>query len=203
MTFRRTTSHQTASHTVSTSHSRLVLATALFLLLLAPRLGASSVPEPPAHIPEIHTLSFSGDLVNLPSMLQGGKVAILILGFSKGARTQATLWGRRLPTDYFYSPDVLYFELPMLQSVPRLLRGAVLRAIKSGVSARSQPHFAPLTADEPRWRSLVRYNQPDDAYVVLIDSSGLVRAQFQGEPTDASYGELKRHVEQLRASPAN
>lgn len=159
----------------------------------------SSPPPPPApHIPEVHTLSFSGDRVDLPQMLEG-KVAILILGFSKGARTQATLWGRRLPTDYFYSPDVLYFEMPVLQSVPRLLRGPVLHSIKSEVSARSQPHFAPLLTDEAHWRSLVHYSTPDDAYVLIVDGKGVVRAQLQGEPTDVTYQDLKRRVEQLLA----
>ncbi len=187
---------------------------ALALLLLLATSGfasASPTPVPPApvaepnlaaRIPEVSTLSFSGDLVNLPSMLVGGKVAILILGFTKGARTQATLWGRRLPTDYLYSTDVLYFEMPVLESIPRVLRGAVLRAIKADVSLRSQSHFAPLTNDEKRWRSLVHFREPNDAYVLLVDSSGLVQAQLQGAPTDATYQELKRRVDQLRTSPA-
>ncbi len=179
------------------------------LLLLAPFLllsdlqaaTPSAASRTSQRIPDIHTTSFSGELVDLPAMLQG-KIAILILGFSKGSRTQATLWGRRLPTDYFYSPDVLYFEMPVLEAVPRLLRGAVLRSIKSEVSARSQPHFAPLTTDEGRWRTVVHYNQPKDAYVLVVDSNGLVQAQFQGEPTDASYQELKRRVEQLQSTSA-
>lgn len=172
----------------------------LTLLLLALVAHATPPAALAQHIPDVHTLSFSGDRIDLPVMLAGGKVAILVLGFSKGSRTQAALWGRRLPTDYLYSPDVLYFEMPMLEAVPRLLRGAVLRSIKSEVSARSQPHFAPLTSDEQRWRSLVRYNQPDDAYVLLIDSTGLVRAQFQGEPSDATYQELKHRVDQLQST---
>ncbi len=180
---------------------RFVPCIAVLLLFLASSRCVFAVqPAPVAPpIPEVHVLSFSGDRVDLPAMLEG-KVAILILGFSKGARTQATLWGRRLPTDYFYSSDVLYFEMPMLEAIPRLLRGAVLRSIKSEVSARSQPHFAPLTSEEQRWRSLVHYTKPDDAYVVLIDSTGRVRAQFQGDPTDAKYQELKRNVEDLLTS---
>ncbi len=178
----------------------LVLSASFLLLLLAPGLTVAAPLPPPApaapHIPEVHVLSFSGDRVDLPAMLEG-KVAILILGFSKGARTQATLWGRLLPTDYFYSSDVLYFEMPVLEAVPRLLRGAVLRSIKSEVSTRSQPHFAPLTSDEQRWRSLVHYSRPDDSYVLLVDSTGRVRAQFQGAPTDITYQELKRKVDQL------
>jgi hypothetical protein len=172
------------------------------LILLTQTLQVAAATPAPASIPEVHVLSFSGDRVDLPSMLTG-KVAILILGFSKGARAQATLWGRRLPTDYFYSPDVLYFEMPMLASVPRLLRGAVLHTIKSEVSVRSQPHFAPLTSDEARWRTLAHYKEPDDAYVLLVDSSGAIRAQFHGEPTDSSYQELKRNVEQFRAIPSH
>lgn len=174
-------------------------AAALALLALLPTLHALA-PDPPApHIPDVHVLSFSGDRVDLPAMLEG-KVAILVLGFSKGARAQATQWGRRLPTDYFYSPSVLYFEMPVLASIPKLLRPAVLHSIKSEVSARSQPHFAPLTSDEPRWRSLVHYSHPDDAYVLLVDSKGSIRAQFQGEPTDAAYQALKARVDQLTAS---
>ena len=172
----------------------------LALLLFAPGAvcGYAQV-SPAAHIPEVHTLSFSGDRVDLPEMLQG-KIAILVLGFTKGARAQATQWGRRLPTDYFYSPDVLYFEMPILASVPRLLRPAVLRSIKSQVSARSQPHFAPLTADEQRWRSLVHYSTPDDAYVVLVDTHGAVKEQIHGAPTDASYQALKQRVDELLAA---
>ncbi len=135
-------------------------------------------------------------------MIGKGKVAILVLGFSKAARSEATAWGRRLPTDYFYSSNVFYFELPVLEAVPRLLRGAVLHSIKSEVSALSQPHFAPLTADEQHWRALVHYTRPDDAYVLLIDHTGRVEAQFQGQPTDASYQELKRRVEQLLSTSA-
>ncbi len=185
----------------STHPLRQTLSSALAftLLLLAPALRSESPTAAAQHIPEVHTTSFSGDLVDLPSMLQG-KVAILVLGFSRGARQQTTLWGRRLPTDYFYSPDILYYEMPVLQSVPRLLRGAVLRSIKSEVSPRSQPHFAPLTTDEQQWRSIVHYNQPDDAYVVLVDGTGLVRAQFHGQPTDAIYQELKHRVDQLQAA---
>ncbi len=175
---------------------------ALALVLLVAVSGtrfATAEAAPAERIPEVHTLSFSGDRVDLPEMLQG-KIAILVLGFSKGARAQATQWGRRLPTDYFYSPDVLYFEMPILESVPRVLRGAVLRSIKSQVSARSQPHFAPLTTGEQRWRSLVHYSKPDDAYVVLVDTHGLVKAQIQGAPTDGSYQELKRRVDELLAA---
>lgn len=188
-----------------TPSPRLRPALALSLLLLAPILRAAppaAPARPSQRIPDVHTTSFSGDLVDLPAMLQG-KLAILILGFSKSSRTQATLWGRRLPTDYFYSPDVLYFEMPVLEAVPHLLRGAVLRSIKSEVSARSQPHFAPLVSDEQRWRAVVHYNRPNDAYVLLVDSNGLVQAQFQGEPTDATYQELKRRIEQLQSASPN
>ncbi len=182
--------------TPSPQHTRRHLAAiVLAFALCVPTLHAAD-PSPAAHIPEVHTLSFSGDRVDLPQMLDG-KVAILVLGFSKSARTQATAWGRRLPTDYFYSPDVLYFEMPVLESVPRLLRGAVLRSIKSDVSTRSQPHFAPLITDEVRWRSLVHYSKPDDAYVLLVDSKGVVHAQLQGEPTDTSYQELRQSVDKL------
>ena len=176
----------------------------LALLLLCPALSATLPPEDaPARIPDVHTTSFSGVPVDLPSMLSGGRLAVLVLGFSKDSRTQATLWGRRLAADYLNAPDVLYFEMPVLESVPRLLRGVVLRSIKSDVSARAQPHFAAVLTEEQRWRSLAHYNRPEDAYVLLVDSSGVIRSQLQGEPTDAAYAGLKRQIQQLRTPPSN
>ena len=158
---------------------------------------ASFAARAEAHIPAVHGTTFSNTRVDLPEALHG-KVAILVVGFSQGSRDAVTVWGKKLATDYYDSPDILYYEMPMLASVPKFMRGFVEGRIKSAVSDRGKPHFLPITDDEPEWRSLAHYSAPDDPYVLLVDSQGAIRWQTQGTPTDATYATLKQQVEALR-----
>ena len=149
-------------------------------------------------IPEIHGKTFADTPVDLPAILHG-KVGILVLGFSQDSRDAVTVWGTKLATDYEDSSAVLYYEVPVLASVPKLLRGFVTGRIKAAVAERGKPHFLPLTEDEPAWRALVHYQAANDPYVLLVDSTGTVRWQTQGPPTNATYAALKRQVETLQS----
>jgi hypothetical protein len=159
--------------------------------------GASSAWAQSGRIPETHGTALSGDPVALPDVLRG-KVGVLVLGFSHGSRDTVTEWGRRLAAEYRASPAVLYYEMPVLEGVPRLIRGYVLKSIRSSVPEAMQTRFVPLMTDEAAWRSLVRYSKPNDAYVLLVDGDGTIRWQTEGVATDASFGLVKQQVEALR-----
>jgi hypothetical protein len=148
-------------------------------------------------IPEVHGTSFTGAAVNLPEALQG-KAGVLVIGFSQGSRDAVTVWGKKLAGDYYDSPAVAYYEMPVLASVPKLMRGFVAGRIKASVSDRGRPHFVPLFDNEDAWRRLVHYTAPDDAYVLIVDGSGAVRWQMQGQATDAAYAVLKLKLEMLQ-----
>jgi len=170
--------------------------------LLASRLEARShaAEPPPPHIPIVHATTLSGDAVDLPQALNG-KTGILILGFSQHSRDQVTPWGKRLAADYLAAPDILYFEMPILAAVPRLLRPMVLHSLKSSVPDRAQPHFLPVTENESQWRTIAHYtaDHADDAYLLIVDQAGRVLWQTQGTPTDATYATLKHQVDTLRS----
>jgi hypothetical protein len=150
-------------------------------------------------IPPVHGATFSGSPVDLPADLRG-KVGVLVIGFSQGSRGDVTVWGKRLAEDYYDSPAVLYYEMPVLASVPKLMRGFVTGRIKAEVSDRGKTHFLPLDDHEPEWRTLTHYAVPDDAYVLLVDSSGVIRWQEHGPATDAAYAALRQQVEALRGA---
>jgi hypothetical protein len=168
---------------------------ALFLLVSPAALASGTNPGP--QIPSVHGTTFSDNKVDLPEDLQG-KVGILVVGFSTGSRDAVTDWGKKLAADYFDSPNVLYYEMPVLASVPKMMRGFVQGRIKSSVSDRGKPHFLPLIDNEMSWRALAHYNKPDDPYILLVDGNGRVRWQSQGPPTDATYATLKQQVDTLR-----
>lgn len=161
---------------------------AIFLPLLTGPIAAH-----PQSIPPIHAESLAGNTVILPADLHGHP-AILILGLSRGSQDQVAAWGKRLATEYNDAATVQFYELAMLASVPRPIRGFVIRSMKKSVPSRAQPRFLPLTSDEAAWRTLARYNGGDDAAILLIDGHGTLLWQTHGPPTDTALQELHRHL---------
>ncbi len=146
-------------------------------------------------IPSLTGTTFAGAAIHLPADLKGHS-GILVLGFSQGSRDAVTVWGKRLATDYYTSPTVLYFELPVLASVPKLLRGLVEGRIRATVSDRGKTHFLPVTDDEAVWRAVAAYDaaKPDAPYVLLVDSEGRVRWRTSAPPTEATYAALQHEL---------
>jgi hypothetical protein len=153
------------------------------------------------HIPDVRGTSFSNEAVNLPEALKG-KVGVLVLGFSKSSGELSKGWGERLSATYRGSQEVMYFQMPVLESVPKLIRGMVVKSIKSGVPESEQSHFIPMFSDEPAWKKIVRYANADDAYVLVVDGDGRVRWQTSGKVSDAGFVMLKEQVAALQAQSA-
>jgi hypothetical protein len=165
--------------------------------MLIPLIVLSTSLSPAANIPPVHGTTFADVKVDLPEALHG-KVGIFIIGFSQDSREAVTAWGKKLANDFYDSPTVAFYEMPVLASVPKLLRGFVEGRIKASVSDRGKPHFLPITENESAWRSLVHFSDPNLPYIVLVDEQGTVRWQTQGALTDATYATLKQQVDTLR-----
>lgn len=183
---------------MSTRWPKLVPALALLATLLFPAPGSAADAAPPrSRIPEVHTTSLTGQSVDLPAQLAAQNGAVLVLGFSKDARSEARDWGRRLAVDFATDRSVLYYEMPVLASVPRLLRPWVLRQIAAEVSDRGKPHFAPILSNESEWRALARVQNAGSAYVLLLNHNGDVVSTRSGALTESAYAELRHEIELL------
>jgi hypothetical protein len=169
--------------------------------LIAALVAATSASCFAARIPEVHGTSLSNETVNLPEALEG-KTGILVLGFSRGSRDGVSGWGKRLAADYRRSPGVVYYEMPVLASVPGLMRGLVVRSMKSSVPERAQSRFVPITDKEPAWRTIVHYGASDDPYLLVVNGQGDVIWQTQGQPTDSAYAALKQRIDASNANTA-
>jgi hypothetical protein len=159
--------------------------------------AVTSAQRTGVRIPEVHATSFSNEAVNLPEGLRG-KVGVLVLGFSRDSREADAAWGKRLAVDYGESPTLVYYEMPVLAAVPRMVRGLIVKSIKSSVPAKEQARFVVILENEAAWKTVTHYERPDDPYVLVVDSQGSVVWQTQGAATDAAYADLKQHVEALR-----
>lgn len=160
-------------------------------------LGCQAQAQTPAQMPPIHGTALNGEKVDLPEGLKG-KVAVMVLGFSHDSRDNVAAWGKRLAGVYKGSASVLYFEMPMLESVPGIIRGFVTKKIGESVPDTEKGHFVPVLEHEKDWKKLTGYKSGDDAYMVVVDSTGAVRWKLQGAASDANEAELKRQVEAAR-----
>ncbi len=170
------------------------------LLLLWPGGPILSAQAPPPAIPALHASSLSGVPIHLPDALKG-KTGVLVLGFEGAAQAQVSAWGRRLHDDFSRADDVVFYELPVIAAVPSLLRGVVLRSMRSAVPAVAQGRCVPVTGDEPVWRSVAGYTKPGDAYVLLVSGDGHILDRLHGDATDELYLRLKREIDDRRKSP--
>jgi len=147
-------------------------------------------------IPKTQGTTLSGTAVALPDALKG-KVGVLVVGFSHASQGQVAAWGKRLTAEYGQSAGVMYFEVPMLAGAPKMLRGMIVKSMGKSVPEAERPHFLPMMEGEAAWRAVAHYDKPDDAYVLLVDSTGMVHWQTEGDATDSAYAGLKQQVETL------
>jgi hypothetical protein len=161
---------------------------------LALLMGSMAARAQSGRIPETHATSLAGTAVTLPEDLRG-RVGVLVIGFSKSSGDVCKGWGQRLAESYRNSHEVAYYQMPVLESVPKLIRGMVVKSIKSGVPEAEQTHFIPMFSDESAWQKAAHYGNADDAYVLVVDPQGTVRWQTSGKVTDAGFAVLKQKVE--------
>ena len=144
-------------------------------------------------IPKIEGDSLAGHHVVLPEAASG-KVAVLILGFSKASKTPTSEWGHRIETDFASNSAVVLYQLPVLESVPGLVRGMVISSMKKGVPENRRDYFVPVLHGEAELKKLVSYQGPDDAYLILLDRNGAITYQTHGNLSEPSYADMRQHI---------
>jgi hypothetical protein len=156
----------------------------------------SSLAQSFAPLPKIEGENLSGHKVVLPDAA-AGKVAVLIFGFTKASKLQTGAWADTLQADFVARTDVLLYQLPVLEDVPRILRSIVISGIRKGVAENKRDRFIPVLQGEADLKKLVHYKEPDDAYLVVLDRAGSIVQQMHGAFNDANYGVTKMAIDSL------
>src|ERR1035437_9462974 len=114
-------------------------------------------------LPKIEGESLAGHHVALPDAVSG-RVAVLVLGFSKASKTPTSAWGQRIEADFASSSVFVLYQMPVLEDVPGFVRGMVISGMKKGVPEDQRAYFVPVLHGESGLKKLVNYKDPDDAY---------------------------------------
>jgi hypothetical protein len=142
-----------------------------------------------AVLPLIGGQSLTDKPVQLPDAARG-KPALLVFSFSKQAGNDARLWSARFRRDATANKSALYFNLIVLESVPRLLRGMVSSSIKSGMPAALHDRSIRVFHGEAEWKRRLNVSNDGYAYLVVLDSDARVQAIKHGPFSEAAYNEI-------------
>jgi|SRR5579862_379040 len=167
----------------------------LFHLLSFVTLLISAKAQDTAPIPAIEGESFAGQHVVLPDAV-AGKVAVLVVGFTKASKGPTTAWADKLLAEFGTHQEFVLYQLPVLEDVPKFIRGMVISGIKKGVPQDKRDHFVPILQKEAELKKFVHYNEADDAYVVVLGRSGETLALSHSKGVgDVNYERVRGTIE--------
>lgn len=147
-------------------------------------------------MPKVEGESLAGHHIVLPDAASG-KVAVLIFGFTKASKGPTAAWAKKISTDFASQLAFVLYQLPVLEDVPRFVRGMVISGIRKGVPEETRDHFVPILNGEADLKKLVSYKEQDDAYLVVLNREGKIVTQMHGPVADAGYAPLKTQLESL------
>jgi hypothetical protein len=147
-------------------------------------------------MPRAEGENLAGRRVVLPDDAKG-KIAVLVFGFTKASKGPTSAWGDKIFSEFGTQQGFALYQLPVLENVPRFIRGMVISGMKKGVKESMRDHFVPILQGESELKKLVSYKEPDDAYLIVLDPSGQIAQQKRGPFSDAAYEQLRKEIQTL------
>jgi hypothetical protein len=166
------------------------LAVSRYLVLFSWLLATAAAQQ----FPRLQEESLAGTQVVLPDAASG-KLAVLILGFSRNSSKPTGEWAKRIYQDFGRNPGVVIYQLAVLQDVPRLFRGMITSGIKKELPENQRATFLAVVQQEEELKKLVGYKEQDDAYLVLLDRSGTIAYQAHAMSLDPGYAALQTRIQ--------
>ena len=143
--------------------------------------------------PRLAEENLDGQQVVLPDAASG-KVAVFVMGFSK---TPTEEWAKRVQSDFGKASGFALYQMPVLEAVPKMIRGMVISGIKKGVPENERANFVPVLHNEDALKKLVGFKGDDDAYIVVLDRTGKISYQTHGASVGPGYAGLNAQVRSL------
>ncbi len=168
------------------------------LTVLPPGTRAELVKAPGATVPSGQVSTLDGHSLNLPRDLPA-RATVLIIGFGRHSQDATTAWEKPVRLQLAHLPAIGFYDLAVIAEVPAFLRSLVIGRIRKAVPPVLQPNFIALTGNEDVWKQFAGFapDQPEAAYVVLVDAAGRVRWTTHAAYTSAGFGQLTQAAQQV------
>jgi hypothetical protein len=170
-------------------------------LLVALMLTATSVAGQDATVqvgqplPVLRGDLLTGAAVELPAAASG-KVTLLLLGFTYGARSEVEAWSVRFRGTFARDPRVTFFEVPMLGGLARAGRWFIDSGMRKGTPKEFHGNVLTVYSDVGDWKKRIGYDPKREsaAYLILLGPDGIVRWLHTGPVEDVSFDALSTAV---------
>jgi ATP10 protein len=153
--------------------------------ILAMLLAGSLVGE---QFPRVEGENLLGQKTTLPDAA-AGHPTVVVIGFTRASQNQTKSWAASV------REDLSTYSVAVLEDAPRLVRGMTVRGMKSGVPEDQREHFVVIYRNEKELKQVAGFDNPDDAYVLLLDKDGAIHWRFHGAVTDAAIEELRSRAD--------
>ena len=157
--------------------------------------------KPGDPLPEIKGELLSGHSAILPGAAKG-KIALLALGFTHASQHSVEPWTKRYWSDFGKTAGVTCYTVPMIGSGGRFAKVFIEGGMKRDVPQPLQDHFMLVFGDTAPWKARVSLKGENDAYLILIDSGGIIRLTYSGSLDEAHYRELAEATRRLATAPS-
>lgn len=163
----------------------------ILLFVWASVVLAQSGLNPGDAMPEVKAEALSGD--KSVSLLEKskGKVSVVVFSFAREASVQVKAWGTRIAADL--GKEKLW-QVAVLDGAPRILRGMILRGMRSDMPKELQAQALVLYSDGDAWKKRLHFTSDKHAYVVVVEAGGKVKWMHHGVFEERKYEELKTAV---------
>ena len=124
-----------------------------------------------------------------------GKIALVAMGFTYQSRFPVEAWGSWFRAAMGPTPDVTFFEVPMIGGFAALGRWFIDRGMRNGTPAELRDHVITVYRGTGVWKTRLSYSSAhkDDAYLIVLDREGIVRWLHHG-PFDQSRADELRQL---------
>jgi hypothetical protein len=164
--------------------SKSLLSLFVVSLVLVGALAAQSIPHAQAD-------TLSGSKISLPDAVLGHP-AIFTIGFSRAGGDAAGRWNRELKKQLAGKSEARLYTVAVLQDAPKMVRGMIRHGMRGGIPKDEQVAFLLIYEGEDAWKTFTGFSGADDAYLVVVDSTGTARAHIHGKtPDEASLATLQ------------
>jgi hypothetical protein len=177
-----------------------IMKTRYLAILPALALAAAPVSEVGIgdRLPELRGEFLTGREAVLPQAA-ADRVALLLMGFTYKSRHAVEAWAGKFRAQFESDPRVTFYEIPMIGGPARLGKWFIDSGMRRGTPKSDHEHVITVYKNTSSWKQLVRFSDPDAAYLVLLDQTGKVAWLHRGTFDEATFQALSSKVSDLES----
>lgn len=165
------------------------------LFLLFATIAANPL-KPGDPFPELKGELLSGQTATLPNAVKG-KIALLVLGFSRESRQETEPWTKRYRAEFAKDDRVACYAVPMIGPGGRFAKLFIMAGMKRDLPKSLHNQFMVVFSDTDPWKARVSLKGQNDAYLILLDGAGTVRWMYNGSLDEGHFQELAATTRRL------